>query len=130
MELNTFKFILQLLILLYLLFVIQNYLHFISSTGNNYLEWVGPQPQLLITDAELIKEILIDKENVYPKMKLPAFFKKILGDGLLLTADGEKWTKMRKIYNPAFQMERLIVRLCNFHNLFYYIFRYPNENYR
>ncbi|PON79756.1 Cytochrome P450, E-class, group I [Parasponia andersonii] len=74
--------------------------------GKNYLQWSGPRAQLVITEPELIKELLSDRERVYHKTKHQAYAKKIFGDGIL-TSQGEKWAKLRKIANHAFQTESL-----------------------
>ncbi|PON79745.1 Cytochrome P450, E-class, group I [Parasponia andersonii] len=74
--------------------------------GKNYLQWYGPQPQMVITEPELIREILSDRERVYPKNKAQMYLKKVFGDSVA-TSQGEKWAKMRKIANHAFQIENL-----------------------
>ena len=63
---------------------------------------------MVITEPVLIKEILNDKERVYPKTKSDDFVRKLLGDGLVLSK-GEKWAKMRKLANHAFHAESLKV---------------------
>ncbi|CAK7326411.1 unnamed protein product [Dovyalis caffra] len=72
----------------------------------NFLQWHGPQAQLIITEPELIKEILNNKDRAYPKAKAPNYVKNLLGDGLI-TSGGEKWLKMRKLANHAFHAESL-----------------------
>ncbi|KAJ6899590.1 hypothetical protein NC652_025906 [Populus alba x Populus x berolinensis] len=67
----------------------------------NFLQWYGPQPQLIITEPGLIKEILNNKDRAYPKAKAPNYVKQLLGDGLV-TSEGEQWLKMRKLANHAF----------------------------
>ncbi|KAL0430017.1 UNVERIFIED_CONTAM: cytochrome [Sesamum radiatum] len=37
--------------------------------GNNFLIWIGNQPQIVVTEPELVREILTDKEGVYRKIK-------------------------------------------------------------
>jgi PHYB activation tagged suppressor 1 len=74
--------------------------------GKNYLIWHGPQAQLVVTEPDLIKEILNNKDGMYLKGKLDIFVKKILGDGITV-AEGEKWSKLRKIANHAFYAESL-----------------------
>ena len=84
-------------------------LNFVFHTiGKNYLQWIGPQPEMIITEPELIKEILNNRERIYPKVKAHAYIKKVLGDGVA-TSEGEKWAKMRKITSYAFQTEGLKV---------------------
>ncbi|KAL4586428.1 hypothetical protein LXL04_011064 [Taraxacum kok-saghyz] len=74
--------------------------------GRNFLNWYGPQAQLVVTEAELIKEILYNKDDVYPKIELEGHAKKLLGDGLSSTK-GDKWTKLRKLANGVFHGESL-----------------------
>ena len=92
-----------------------------TITGKTYLQWHGPKPQLVITEPEMIREILSDRERVYPKPNLHAMVKKVFGDGLPMSR-GEKWAKMRKIANGAFLAESLKVRsqsVVTFYFLFF-----------
>ncbi|KAJ0038898.1 hypothetical protein Pint_23453 [Pistacia integerrima] len=80
--------------------------------GKNFLFWYGPKPQLVVTEPDLIKQILNDKEDgIYRKRDLTYFAKKLLGDGLA-SARGEKWFRQRKIANHAFHAENLKVNAC------------------
>ncbi|XP_020547293.1 cytochrome P450 CYP749A22-like isoform X2 [Sesamum indicum] len=74
--------------------------------GKNFLIWIGNQPQIVVTEPELVREILTDKEGVYRKIKPISHAKKLLGDGLVV-AEGEKWSKLRKLANHAFHGESL-----------------------
>jgi PHYB activation tagged suppressor 1 len=75
--------------------------------GKNYLNWYGPQAHLVVTEPELIREIINNKDGAYLKGRLDDdFSKKLLGNGILV-ATGEKWTKLRKIANHAFYAESL-----------------------
>ncbi|PHT33559.1 hypothetical protein CQW23_25359 [Capsicum baccatum] len=74
--------------------------------GANFLYWRGLQPELVVTELELLKEILSNKNNNYPKMDLEGFSKKLLGDGVS-SSKGEKWAKMRKLANHVFHGESL-----------------------
>ncbi|KAI3452927.1 hypothetical protein Pfo_009590 [Paulownia fortunei] len=74
--------------------------------GANFLNWYGPQAQLVVTEAELVKEILNNKDGNYPKIDLEGYAKKLLGDGLS-SSKGKKWAKMRKITNKVFHAESL-----------------------
>ncbi|XP_020547109.1 cytochrome P450 CYP749A22-like isoform X2 [Sesamum indicum] len=74
--------------------------------GKNFLIWIGNQPQIVVTEPELVREILTDKEGVYRKIKPISYAKKLLGDGLVV-AEGEKWSKLRKLANHAFHGESL-----------------------
>ncbi|KAK7822137.1 cytochrome p450 cyp749a22 [Quercus suber] len=77
--------------------------------SRNFLQWNGPEAQMVVTEPELIKEILNNRDNAFPKPKTTeGFIKKLLGDGLV-TSEGEKWAKMRKLANSAFHAESLKV---------------------
>ncbi|KAF7123508.1 hypothetical protein RHSIM_Rhsim12G0072300 [Rhododendron simsii] len=74
--------------------------------GKKYLIWHGSQAQLVVTEPELIKEILNNKDGTYLKGKPDVITKKLIGDGIFITY-GEKWSKLRKIANHAFYAESL-----------------------
>ncbi|XVF03149.1 hypothetical protein REPUB_Repub04eG0235900 [Reevesia pubescens] len=78
----------------------------INKYGKNYLYWNGPQPHLLITETELIKEVLNNRDRAYPKVGLPFYVMKLMGNGLA-TSEGDQWAKHRKLLNYAFQGESL-----------------------
>ncbi|KAK4484034.1 hypothetical protein RD792_011249 [Penstemon davidsonii] len=78
----------------------------VNEYGANFLNWYGPQAQLVVTEAELVKEILNNKNDNYPKIDLEGYAKKLLGDGLS-SSKGEKWAKMRKLANHVFHAESL-----------------------
>ncbi|KAK6116409.1 hypothetical protein DH2020_049871 [Rehmannia glutinosa] len=77
-----------------------------SLYGANFLNWYGSQAQLVITEAELLKEILNNKDGNYPKIDLEGYAKKLLGDGLS-SSKGQKWANMRKLANNVFHAESL-----------------------
>ncbi|XP_042008978.1 cytochrome P450 CYP749A22-like [Salvia splendens] len=89
--------------------IIQPHLYsWIKLYGNNFLHWEGTEPEIvvsqntnIVTEPELIKEILSNKEGTYPKTTSKGYIKKLLGDGLV-EAEGEKWSKLRKLSNHAF----------------------------
>ena len=63
---------------------------------------------MTLTDPELIKDVFnkpydFQKVNTNPQLLL-------LAPGLV-SLEGEKWSKHRKIINPAFNLEKLKVRL-------------------
>nr|AYV88902.1 cytochrome P450 oxidase CYP749A87 [Polygala tenuifolia] len=74
--------------------------------GRNFLTWKGPKAELIVTEPELIKEILTDKNKCFRKIKVEGYMKKLLGDGLV-TSEGNKWTKLRKVANFSFHGESL-----------------------
>ncbi|CAK9142455.1 unnamed protein product [Ilex paraguariensis] len=72
----------------------------------NFLNWYGPQAQLVVTDTKHIKEILNNEDDGYPKIDLEGYAKKLLADGLP-SSKGEKWVKMGKLANHVFHGESL-----------------------
>ncbi|KAK9934980.1 hypothetical protein M0R45_022099 [Rubus argutus] len=74
--------------------------------GKNYLQWDGTLAQLVVTESELCKEILTNKDGAYLKPKFKVYAKKIFGNGLP-QLEGEKWAKSRKLANHAFHGESL-----------------------
>ncbi|TQD83858.1 hypothetical protein C1H46_030618 [Malus baccata] len=73
--------------------------------GKISMYWVGTTPRLIIMDTELMKEILLNKQGHFGKPPLNPLIL-ILTRGLA-SLEGEKWTKHRRIINPAFHLERL-----------------------
>ncbi|XP_051148708.1 cytochrome P450 CYP749A22-like [Andrographis paniculata] len=73
----------------------------IQLYGSVFLNWFGTQPQIVVSDPDLIREILTNKDGAYPKTRTRYFLKKLLGDGLVV-AEGDKWIRVRKLANHAF----------------------------
>ncbi|PRQ40593.1 putative 11-oxo-beta-amyrin 30-oxidase [Rosa chinensis] len=80
--------------------------------GKNYLQWHGTLPQLVVTEADLCKEIFTNKDGVYLKPKFRPYAKKVFGNGLP-ALEGEKWVKSRRLANHAFRGESLNVSCCS-----------------
>lgn len=57
-----------------------------------------------MTESALIKEILCDKDGIYPKPEPNDYLKRIFGDGVGISK-GEKWAKMRKLADYAFMQK-------------------------
>ncbi|CAL5406041.1 unnamed protein product [Camellia sinensis] len=72
--------------------------------GKHYFQWMGPIPQVNISDPKLIKEILLNYEVFQKTGQNP--LGKLLVRGVLML-DGEKWVKHRNLLNPAFHLEKL-----------------------
>ncbi|ESW21358.1 hypothetical protein PHAVU_005G064100 [Phaseolus vulgaris] len=78
--------------------------HSINTHGKNSFIWFGPVPRVTLTDPELIKDVF-NKTHDFQKINMnPQIW--LLGPGLL-SHHGEKWSKHRKIINPAFNLEKL-----------------------
>ncbi|KAB2092395.1 hypothetical protein ES319_A02G027800v1 [Gossypium barbadense] len=78
----------------------------INKYGKNYLSWDGVRAELVISEPELIKEVLKNSEKAFPKRNPTVFISKLVGNGLA-TVEGEKWVKQRKLGNYAFHGESL-----------------------
>ncbi|XVF43268.1 hypothetical protein PTKIN_Ptkin02bG0026600 [Pterospermum kingtungense] len=86
--------------------VLPQFYSWINLYGKNYLAWDGTRAQLVITEPELVKEVIKNSEGAFPKMKAEKYVYKILGDGIL-ASEGDKWAKLRKLANHAFHGETL-----------------------
>ncbi|XP_027172967.1 cytochrome P450 CYP72A219-like [Coffea eugenioides] len=92
--------------------VIPEYLEAVKKYGKNTYLWFGPTPAVVIVDPNLMKEIT-QKVDVFPKPRLNAITK-LLVQGVV-TYEGEKWAKHRKLLNPAFHVEKLKLMLPAFY---------------
>jgi len=77
----------------------------VKEHGKVSFMWLGPYPRVIITDPELMREVLSNKFGHFAKPKFNRLGK-LLADGLV-SYEGEKWTKHRRILNPAFHFEKL-----------------------
>ncbi|TYI38463.1 hypothetical protein ES332_A02G029400v1 [Gossypium tomentosum] len=55
----------------------------INKYGRNYLHWDGVRAELVISEPELVKEILKNSEKTFPKRKPTIYLSKLLGNGLV-----------------------------------------------
>ncbi|KAL3364425.1 hypothetical protein AABB24_013273 [Solanum stoloniferum] len=88
------------------------FLETIKKYGKKCFIWLGPKPQVIIMDPELIKEVL-SKTYLYQKPGGNPFAA-LLVQGLA-TYEEDKWAKHRKIINPAFHLEKIKHMLPAFH---------------
>ncbi|KAH6837683.1 hypothetical protein C2S53_018946 [Perilla frutescens var. hirtella] len=77
-----------------------------KAYGSNFICWHGSECQLFVTEPEAIKEILMNKDGAFPKMEMKSYAKKLLGEALI-TNEGEKWAKVRKVANHTFHADNL-----------------------
>ncbi|KAK9003061.1 hypothetical protein V6N11_060632 [Hibiscus sabdariffa] len=78
----------------------------LNTYGKNYLSWNGVQAELVISEPELVKEVLKNSEKAFPKPKPTLLGSKLLGKGLVMV-EAENWVKQRKLANFAFHGESL-----------------------
>ncbi|EYU31636.1 hypothetical protein ABFS82_13G039700 [Erythranthe guttata] len=81
--------------------------------GKGSFIWLGPRPAVMITEPELIKEVMT-KINLYQKPKNSNPLTKLLAQGVV-AYEGDKWAKHRKIINPAFHFEKLKLMIPAFY---------------
>ncbi|CAH9109560.1 unnamed protein product [Cuscuta epithymum] len=83
-------------------------LPFLDKTINDYgkkaFMWMGPTPEVLITDPELIREIF-SKHTIFQKPPSNPLIK-LFAQGLAMY-EKDKWAKHRKLLNPAFHIDKL-----------------------
>ncbi|XP_039117211.1 cytochrome P450 CYP72A219-like [Dioscorea cayenensis subsp. rotundata] len=77
----------------------------IKDHGKISFTWLGPFARVTLMNPELVKEVLSDKFGHFMKPRTTPLAK-FLVQGLL-THEGEKWAKHRRIINPAFHLEKL-----------------------
>ncbi|CAK8534859.1 unnamed protein product [Lathyrus sativus] len=83
----------------------------VAKHGKNSFIWLGPIPRVILTNPELIKEVF---NKIYDFQKANSNkLIRILATGLIVH-EGEKWSKHRKIINPAFHLEKLKLMLPAF----------------
>ncbi|KAM7503196.1 hypothetical protein LguiB_002100 [Lonicera macranthoides] len=73
--------------------------------SKNFFIWLGPKPLVHIMDPDVLKEVMT-KINLFQKPKGGNPLFKLLAAGLV-SYEGDKWAKHRKIINPAFHLEKL-----------------------
>ncbi|KAH8940043.1 hypothetical protein BDL97_15G067200 [Sphagnum fallax] len=78
-----------------------------QAYGKSYLWWFGWEPRITITDVNLIKQVLPNKDHAFTKSQMMLKYSMpVIGKGLV-TTDGEEWALHRRIVNPAFHHEKL-----------------------
>lgn len=63
----------------------------------------------LVNDAALVREVMMDEEEIFPKSDLMVgALEPLIGDSIFVS-DGPKWRRQRAMIDPAFTMMRLSV---------------------
>ncbi|KAL1560581.1 unspecific monooxygenase [Salvia divinorum] len=75
----------------------------LTNHGKNSVVWFGTDPTVFIWDHDKIREIL-SKPLVFRKASNPAG--EVLAKGLV-SYEGDKWAKHRRLINPAFRLEKI-----------------------
>lgn len=74
--------------------------------GNKAFYHMGPQPILLLSDPELIRNVLTRDNAHFKKGRLLEIAKDLLGNGLL-TAEGELHDRQRRLIQPMFHRQMI-----------------------
>lgn len=77
-----------------------------AQYGKTFLYWFGPKPMLAIADPDMIKEVLINTNGSFRRLKYNPLAKMLFGGGLV-GLEGDKWAFHRRVANQAFTMERV-----------------------
>ncbi|KAL8129082.1 hypothetical protein V2J09_018237 [Rumex salicifolius] len=77
--------------------------HTINKHGKNPFGWLGTIPMVVVSEAELAKEVL-SRRIEFPKLY---FRSAVLIAPGVASYEGQKWAKHRKLVNPAFHLEKL-----------------------
>lgn len=75
--------------------------------GKLWFTWMGPRPMVHITEPAMVKEILSNNYR-FQKARGGNPLVRLLAAGLA-NAETDRWSKHRKIINPAFHVEKLKV---------------------
>nr|XP_033510989.1 cytochrome P450 CYP72A219-like [Nicotiana tomentosiformis] len=105
---------------------VEKYLRQQGLSGNSYrlffgdlkegkiaFTWVGPRSAVFINDAEIVKEIFSKPYNFLKQENYHIV--KLLIKGLA-AANKDKWSRHRKIINPAFHLEKLKIQVPIFYS--------------
>ncbi|XP_029128469.1 cytochrome P450 734A1-like [Cajanus cajan] len=74
--------------------------------GKTVLYWHGSKPKVVLSDPDMIKEILVKTGDGFERPDPNPSTKQFFGEGILVIK-GEQWGVHRAIANQAFKMERV-----------------------
>ncbi|PWA48949.1 cytochrome P450 [Artemisia annua] len=77
----------------------------VTSYGKVCFTWMGPRPMVHITEPAMVREIFVNNYQ-FQKPRGGNPYIKLLATGLV-DAETHRWSKHRKIINPAFHVEKL-----------------------
>ncbi|KAJ0046905.1 hypothetical protein Pint_04877 [Pistacia integerrima] len=86
----------------------------VKDYGKNSFTWIGPIPRVIIMNPDQLKEIF-SRHNDFHKPKANPLLK-YLASGLV-DYEGDKWSKHRRLINPAFHLDKLKLMLPAFYKV-------------
>ncbi|GLU17750.1 hypothetical protein SLE2022_341060 [Rubroshorea leprosula] len=86
--------------------------HTVKKYGKNSFTWFGPIPRVNIMNPEHIREIFTKIYDFQKPKSNPLI--RLLANGLV-SRNGDKWAKHRRLLNPAFHQEKLKLMLPAFY---------------
>ncbi|KAJ4874006.1 Cytochrome P450 72A15 [Raphanus sativus] len=92
--------------------VVPYLLQMLNTHGRTFFTWFGTTPTITIMDPDQIKEVFNKSYDFQKPHTFP------LGDLIakgVVSYDGEKWAKHRRIINPAFHLEKIKNMVPAFH---------------
>jgi len=75
--------------------------------GNFYAIWVGDKPIYVVSDPQLVREILVERAAEFHKAELVKHAVGSFAGNGLFTNEGDFWRRQRKLAQPAFHHGRI-----------------------
>jgi len=75
--------------------------------GRFYAIWIGDAPIYVVSDPDLVHEILVERANLFHKAALVRDAVGSFAGNGLFTNEGDSWRRQRKLAQPAFHHRRI-----------------------